>query len=287
MPGGGASGATREEYKELRKKPLSPTERLLSNLDFTRAVENLKERGLRIELADDPSKARIPFEIYDSTGVGKPVPKERWEEVYPPDVLAEIAKVEEVIFSTSESEDPSYWRQVNPDTYKEDLPGYRPKEPGYVHEMSSVMAKAYITAAFETGDPVIVDGTGTNAVKVIEQIKMAKTYGYRVSLVFVSVPLTINHIRNATRERNVHPKEITRQWGLIRHTFAQVRTLVDKSRVLDAREDEKDAAKYRQNAEKINTFIASKTEYPDLYSLIADHRPDELRDYGKLLSIKK
>jgi len=286
MPGGGPSGVTREQFKEMSRKELSPADRLLSNLDFTRVVEKLRDKGVRIELAEDPSRARIPFEIYDTTGVGAPVPRDQWAEVYPPDVLREIENVEEIIFDTSKSEAPSYWRQVNPDVYKEDLPGYRPTEPGYVHEMSSVMAKAYIEAAFETGDPVIVDGTGTNATKIIDQVKLAKKFGYRTSLVFVSVPMTVNHIRNATRARNVHPDEITRQWGLIRGTFAQVRSLVDKAKVIDARDDAADFSNYKRNARKINDFIASKSRYPDLYSLIEDNQPGELGFYGELLSIK-
>ncbi len=286
MPGAGPGGATHDKFKELSKNEPSPSERLLSNLDFTRAVQNLKRKGVNVELADDPSQARIPFEVYDSSGVGKPVPREMWDQVYPADVVEEIEGIEEVIFSMAEGEVPSYWRQVNPDIYKEDLPGYREREPGYVHEMSSTMSKAYIEAAFETGDPVFVDGTGTNVQKVLDQLAMAKQYGYRTSLVFVSVPLTVNHIRNATRARNVAPNEITRQWGLIRSSFAKAKSVADKSKVIDARNDSVDFASYRKNAAKINDFIAKKTMYPDLYSLIADARPDELNFYGDLLSFK-
>ena len=80
MPGAGSGGASSEEFEGLSKKRLSPSERLLSNLDFTAAVANLKRKGVNIELADDPSRARIPFEVYDSSGVGKPVPREMWDQ---------------------------------------------------------------------------------------------------------------------------------------------------------------------------------------------------------------
>lgn len=267
------------------KQPLSDAERSLSNINFSKIVERLRSRGYSIEVSDDGSKAKIPFKLYtyDHEGQQTPLEAARWKSDLPADIFRDVAGLSSLVFSTPKHELPSYWRQVNPDIFKEELPGFKQTSPGYVHEMSSDMAKAYFSAAVATGDPLFVDGTGSNASKMLQQMQEAKDAGYRVSLVLVLVPLTVNQIRNATRPRNVSPREVTRQWKIIAKNFGTLRGAADKSKVVINRNDAVDSAIFQKERAKINNFIERETGHPDLYSYIEAVQPNELTEWGKLL----
>ena len=282
MPGSGGGGASRSDVEQSEGTTKSPNERALSNLNFQKAVEYLRTKGFDIEVAgDQASAARIPFRLfsYDDRGGTKAIPQSEWKHALPPEVLSRVEGLSELIFSAPKNEIPSFWRQVNPDIFKEEIPGYLPTQPGYVHEMSSEMGKAYLEAALETGDPIFVDQTGANARKVEEQIRTAQAYGYRVSLVLVWVPLTVNQIRNATRSRNVDPDEVTRQWKLISANFARLRGSADKSTVVDNRNDSRDEALYNAKKDHVNRFVSRNTVYQNLYALVEDNAPKELQWY--------
>lgn len=286
MPGGPPGGIPPEQLESKLKEHLTDAERGLSNLKFESTVKKLRAEGFEIELPKEEGSARIPFRLYtyDQRGSQQLVDPSRYESVLPSALLQEVEGLKDVIFSTPVHELPSYWRQVNPDIYKEELAGYLKEEPGYVHEMSSEMSKAYFDAALLTGDPVFVDGTGSNPVKMLAQMKAAKDAGYRTSVVLVLVPMTVNHIRNATRPRNVSPNEITRQWNLIVSSFAQIRGQADKSKVILNRNDSVDIAMYKKHSKKINDFVAQKTSYDSLYALIAAEAPKEIAEWGPILA---
>lgn len=283
MPGAPSTGF--EGDTETLKNEMADQERSLSNLSFEESVKALKSKGFDIELTKGAQAAKIPFQVYDydQTGAEQLIPESEWQDKLPPDVYRQVQGLKEVIFSTPVHEIPSYWRQVNPDIYKKELAGYLDDKPGYVHEMSSEMAKAYFQAILKTGDPLFVDGTGSNPKKMTDQMKAAKAAGYNVSLVYVIVPLTVNQIRNATRPRNVNPSIVTKQWKAIQDSFSQVKGVADKSKVIINRNDPKDIATYKKDAEKINHFVATKTRYNSLYDLIAVEAPQELSDWGQLL----
>ena len=214
MPGASASGVRDPaKLEEMLKREVSEQERSLSNLAFEGSVTKLKGMGYEIALTD-ATKSRIPFRLYEYPEEGPQIliPRDQWKDRLEPSVYKEVQKMEDVIFGAPVHELPSYWRQVNPDIYKEELPGFRSEKPGYVHEMSSEMSKAYFWATLESGDPVVVDGTGSKLGKMLRQIGAAKDAGYRVSLLYVYVPLTVSLLRNATRTRRVKPSEVLDQW---------------------------------------------------------------------------
>ncbi len=286
MPGGGSGGVSnRGDFEEKIQQEMSEQERSLSNLQFQKSVDRIKAMGFKVELHTNRS-LRMPFRLYeyDHRGQEHLIPPEEWKEELPPKVFREVEGLREVIFGTPVHEMPTYWRVVNPDLYKEELAGYLETQPGYVHEMSSEMSKAYFEAALDSGDPVIIDGTGKNLGKMVAQIQKAKAKGYKTSVVMVWVPLTVNHIRNATRARNVDPNMVTRQWKVISSNYAKLRSLADKAHFIDNRFDKGDFSLYAKEAEKVNNFIQRKTSYDSLYDLIAAESPSELRKYGKMLS---
>ena len=283
MPGGG--GLPPEQLKERMKEHLTEAERGLSNLNYEKAVNTLKTKGFRVETAPGGGSAKIPFRLYtyDQNGRERLVDPSEYEAVLPKAILQDVKDLKEVIFGTPVHELPSYWRQVNPDLYKEELKGYLEKEPGYVHEMSSEMSKAYFEAILESGDPLFVDGTGANPKKMTEQINAAKSAGYKTSVVLVLVPLTVNQIRNALRSRNVDPNIIKNQWNQINDSFAKVRSVADRAKVVINRNDPADVAAFKKNADKINDFIARKTNYATLYDYVQHEIPGEFAEWGPIL----
>ena len=284
-PGGGSTGLSEEQFKAQEPGALDEATRGLTNLNFERAVKVLSDKGFLIELNDGNDQAQIPFKLYsyDNEGREQEIDPKDWKDQLPPAIFKEVEGLEEVIFGSPIHELPSYWRQVNPDVYKEELKGYLESEPGYVHEMSSAMSKAYFQAAVESGDPLLVDGTGTNLNKMKNWIETSQDYGYRASLVWVYVPLTINQIRNATRARKVDPNTVTHQFRKISDNFDKLKSVANKSKKVDNRNDSDDFAKWDAEHEEINNFINRKTAYPNLFEYIKAVAPDELSDYGAVL----
>lgn len=284
MPGAGSGGA-KDNLKEHAEKSMSMSidERGLSNLKFDSVVDQLAAKGIKIEPVLDGTSALIPFRLTDIQG--KTIPPIEWPEKLPPDIFAAVESLSHLVFSTPKNELPSYWRQVNPDLFKEEIPGYSPKSPGYVHEMSSDMSKTYFEAVLETGDPVFVDSTGSNYVKMESSIRAAQSKGYRVSLVFVFVNLTSNQIRNALRNRVVDPLVVADQWHRVRENYNRLKPLVDKSAVVFNSNDAADEKAYNSNAALVNSTIAEKSQglYAGLRDLIAQQSPAELEHWDALL----
>lgn len=292
MMGAGGSGKGHVSQMWLRYAPKGEAgslseDSLLSNLNFEKAKARLEAKGIRIQITET-GDVRIPFRLYsyDSKGQERELNPDFWDTELPPNIYKDVKGMKELIFKTPKHELLSYWRQINPDLYKEEIPGYRPEEPGYVHEMSSEMSKAYFEAALETGDPLFIDGTGSSLSKMASQIQQARNFGYSISLVLVSVPLTVNQIRNATRDRKVNPMEVVRQWKLIQSNYVKLKPLADVAKVIVNRNDEQDIETFRKNQNKIDEFILKSThgEYPSLYSLIERVGPKgELSTWGPIL----
>jgi len=274
------------DSKEDAKKNYTQAERGLTPLDFAKVQDALRKKGIELEVAPT-GDASIPFKLYDYDASGREslIPPEEWDSRLPADLAAQVKGLQKAVFSDPKHEEKNYWRQVNPDIYKEELAGYSAKQPGYVHEMSSEMAKAYFQAALLTGDPLFVDGTGANAAKMAQQMNEAKNAGYSVSLVFVSVPMAVSQIRNALRERNVKAEELVRQWKSIRKNYPALKSVADKATVIDNRNDAIDYASYEKNSQKINSFIqrSSGGRYQNLYELLEKNAPDELAQWGEIL----
>jgi len=288
MPGGGGKGIDFNDpnQKALAKRRLTEMERGQANLSFEKARKSLAEK-YNIRLTPVGGGAKIPFVLHTYDGEGNEIvlSEKDWKTELPADVFNQVKGLKDVVFGAPKHEIPSFWRQVDPDLYKKELAGYSDKQPGYVHEMSSAMAKGYFEAAIETGDPLFVDGTGTNPKKMAAYLKEAKAAGYKTSLVFVAVPLTVNQIRNATRARNVNPNIVTGQWKRIPEVYDQIKGMADKAKVIVNRADRMDAGSYRANGPEINALIRKTTSFDSLYELIQKEAPNELREWGKVLKM--
>lgn len=285
MPGGSPTGASRAHFNELVEESATEQERGLTNLNFEKVKDRIEQTyGFRIDVTDT-GDARIPFRLYDYDAQGRQreISPDEWETDLPPKIYKDVQGLSDLVFNAPVHELPSYWRQANPDLYKEEIRGYREKQPGYVHEMSSEASKAYFEAAVESGDPLFVDGTGANAKKLAYQMKRVKENGYRISLVLVLVPLTVNHIRNATRARNVNPTIVSKQWHKIKANYVALKSMADSAKVIINRNDPSDIKRYKKHADKINNFVRRTTNHDSLYDLIQAEQPGELKQWGRLL----
>lgn len=285
MPGGTPKKDDPWEYSDaLAERKVDEQERSLSNISFEKALAALNSKGVRLEVIPGGS-AKIPFLLYtyDDKGREHLVPQKDWKSRLPGEIFQQVQGLKEVVFAAPVYEIPSYWRQVDPDLYKKELAGYMETEPGYVHEMSSTMAKGYFESILETGDPLFVDGTGANLEKMATKMAKASAAGYRTSLIFVSVPLTVNQIRNATRSRIVGPLKVIEQWRDIGNNFADLRSQADKAKVIINRNDRSDIAKYKAHGPEIEALIRKTTSFDSLYDLIKANASSELKDWGKLL----
>ncbi|NQX95693.1 MAG: zeta toxin family protein [Erythrobacter sp.] len=261
LPGAPPEGAKREQLSQFFEQDLDEQERGLTNLTFEKAVETMRSRGFEIELTEGGDAARIPFRIYtyDERGAESEIDPANYETVLPSDIYDEVKEIQNIVYKAPVHELPSYWRQVNPDLYKEELIGYRADQPGYVHEMSSEMSKGYFQAAIESGDPIVIDGTGTNVRKMTRQMSEAKAAGYKTSLVYVYVPLTISLLRNAARARKVDPYVVLSQWTVIKKNFPKLRGVADKAQLIDNTNPAFDKKVYAQRGDDVNRFMMQKT----------------------------
>jgi len=278
MPGGGAGGSL---DPQMFQRELSEQERGLTNLNFESVRDRIETYGFRLEVNEGGNSATIPFRIYDNNEVL--IPRDQWEEKAP-DIVDMIEGLEEVVFAAPKHELPSYWRVVDPDMYKEELEGYLETKPGYVHEMSSEMSKAYFEAAIATGDPVIVDGTGAKAAKYVEQIKVARDAGYSITLVWIYVPLVANIIRNCTRARVVHISHVTRLFKQMAITWKALSPYLDKSKVIntfDPSSSGGDAKSYLSKKSLVDGYVQEHMGYPDLYTYMTQS-PDVPQDQKDL-----
>ena len=129
--------------------------------------------------------------------------------------------------------DLSEWTLIDPDVIKQEHPDYDPTRPELIHEWSKKQAAARQAQAVADGDDIIIDGTGTNAEKMVRWTQDLQSDGYRVELLYVRVSLPTAIARNAARPRTV-PEDIVREKaGLISTSFEITARYVDTITVVD------------------------------------------------------
>ena len=101
---------------------------------------------------------------------------------------------------------------IDPDAFKKMHPDYDPKNPGLVHEWSKEQSEAMFRRllAERAEGPIVVDGTGTNAEKIVRRMREAAAAGYETELVYVKVRIETAIERNAKRARTV-PEALIRE----------------------------------------------------------------------------
>lgn len=98
--------------------------------------------------------------------------------------------------------------QVDVDEIKSDLPGFKLKEPEFVHEESSYLGKRIVAAAQEREQRLFIDQTGNQSyAKRVAQVEDLKRTGYTVNARYMTMPtqqsVLINLQQGAKGKRSV------------------------------------------------------------------------------------
>jgi len=123
---------------------------------------------------------------------------------------------------------------IDPDLVKESHPDYDPADPAALHGWSQdVVEKMWEGCLEKKSGKWIVDGTGTNAEKMVRRINQARDAGYGISLVYVTCSLETSLERNANRDRVV-PEYIVRDKARnIQTAFELIAPYADTVEVID------------------------------------------------------
>lgn len=126
------------------------------------------------------------------------------------------------------------YTSIDPDAVKEAHPDYDPKNPAALHAWSQQVTEQLFADALANADrDYVVDGTGTNAEKMVRRMKAAAAAGYRTRLVFVTCTLETSLRRNAARARVV-PESIIREKALdITTAFEIIREYADAVQIIE------------------------------------------------------
>jgi predicted kinase len=128
---------------------------------------------------------------------------------------------------------PATFTTIDPDEEKRLIPGYNPKEPWLVHEMSKVMADAKEAEAYQNSRSLIIDGTGTHVSHMAAKMARYRLAGYDVQLVYVKVLKSTAIQRNASRERVVPVEIIEEKHREIEFAWTTLATLADVATIID------------------------------------------------------
>lgn len=128
----------------------------------------------------------------------------------------------------------SSYKIIDCDSIKENHPNYDPSNPHILHAWSKVMVQGQFDAVLALGrQNVIYDTTGTNAPRMSRQIMQAKRAGFKVSLLFVTCPLSVSIERNALRPRVVPQHIIEEKASTVSNVFNIIKHMVDSVQVVD------------------------------------------------------
>ena len=124
---------------------------------------------------------------------------------------------------------------LDPDAVKESHPDYDPKNPSALHDWSmQEIESRWIEEVLASGEGRwVVDGTGTNAERMVRRMRQARSVGFHVVLLYVHVSLETALARNAARPRTVPEGIIHRKAADIETAFLITRDYADEIRIVE------------------------------------------------------
>ncbi len=128
---------------------------------------------------------------------------------------------------------------IDPDLIKESHPDYNPAEAYKIHDWSKNEEEKMWMSALISDGQFVIDGTGTNAEKMVRRINQAQTMGFDTKLLYVTCTLETSIRRALKRTRQV-PLEMIREKALnIQTAFEIVSKYVESIQVIDNSVDTK------------------------------------------------
>ena len=131
--------------------------------------------------------------------------------------------------------DMNKYSKVSADDHKENHPDYDPENTRELHEWSVKQAEDDMNALAMDGTNIVLDSGSINNRYTIRIIKMLKSKGYHIKLVFIKTPYEVCLERNASqkRERKVPNVAITDKALKQTSQYYKLKELVDESIIVD------------------------------------------------------
>lgn len=125
-------------------------------------------------------------------------------------------------------------KMIDCDSIKESHADYDASQPQTLHSWSKVVAQNQFEATLALGlQNVVYDTTGTNAPRMSRLMMKTARMGFKVSLVFVTVPLSVSIERNANRPRVVPREVIMAKSEQVTAVFHQIKHMAHSVQVID------------------------------------------------------
>jgi predicted ABC-type ATPase len=123
---------------------------------------------------------------------------------------------------------------IDPDAIKASHPDFNPADPAALHAWSQEVTEAAFAAAItsRTGR-FVIDGTGTNAEKMVRRMQQARAAGFAINLMFITCTIETSLTRNANRTRNVPEQIIIAKARDIETSFKIVAPFADQIEVIE------------------------------------------------------
>lgn len=129
---------------------------------------------------------------------------------------------------------------LDPDEIKKEHPDYNVKNPNATHAWSQARTAERWDTALGGRKNVVLDGTGTNAERLVHRIEQAKERGYYTAVLFVTVPLEVSLERNSKRARVVPEHVIREKAETVRTAYKIVKPFVEAVHIVDNSKTRKD-----------------------------------------------
>ena len=148
---------------------------------------------------------------------------------------------------------------VSADTIKQSHKDYDPADPEPLHQWSVKEAEDQMNILSDQGVSICMDSGGVNNSYSLRIIKMLKSKGYHITLVYVETPLEICLERNRKRERKVPEPAIIEKSKMIELCLEKQKALVDDYIPIRCKEERKFTPAV---VSSIRKFIRSLTSGP-------------------------
>ena len=131
------------------------------------------------------------------------------------------------------------------DTVKASHPDYDPKNCEDLHSWSKSIIRGQLNGLIESRDlseSVVYERTSLNAFGMVNEMLRLKGAGFKVSLLFVTCPLSVSLARNNLRTRQVPEQVIADKAAHITSVFEQIKFYASSVQVIDNSEFNQDLA---------------------------------------------
>jgi len=105
---------------------------------------------------------------------------------------------------------------------------------------------------------LVIDGTGRDAMKILDQKDKLEQLGYSTAMIFVNTDKKTALRRNSERERKLDPEEISKMWDNVQKNIGKYQRTFKNRLIIVDNSDGKDYTKESTRAYKIMKKFAEE-----------------------------